>query len=178
MIELRNDQMWDALFSVSPILRQIGMRAHPKVLLVRYAIYAKVKRWDACVDIANAVVAEAPSLAEGWINRSFALHELKRTQEALDKLLSVAGAFPEVWTIPYNLACYACQLGRCDLNLPCQLTKMPSNGRQLMIPIWIRCGRVRKGRFGSRFDPPARLRTGQPPAGRGTAEQRCRLLVE
>lgn len=90
------------------------LRAHPKVLLVRYSIYEKAKRWDACVDIAEAIVAQAPHIPEGWIRRSFALHELKRTQEALDKLLMVAGAFPELWTIPYNLACCMCQLGRCE----------------------------------------------------------------
>jgi hypothetical protein len=29
---------------------------------------------------------------------------LKRTQEAFDELLPVAGTFPKVWTIPYNLS--------------------------------------------------------------------------
>src|SRR4030095_15108894 len=53
-----------------------------------------------------------PDSAEPWIHRSFALHELKRTQEAFEKLLPVAEKFPEVWTIPYNLACYCAQLGR------------------------------------------------------------------
>jgi tetratricopeptide (TPR) repeat protein len=42
------------------------------------------------------------------------LHELKRTQEALDNLLPVADRFPGVWNIPYNLACYCAQLGRFD----------------------------------------------------------------
>ena len=45
---------------------------------------------------------------------AFALHELKRTQEAFDALLPVADKFPEQWVIPYNLACYTCQLGRMD----------------------------------------------------------------
>lgn len=90
------------------------LRAHPKVLLIRCSIYEKVKRWDACVDLAEAIVTKAPEIPDGWIRRSFALHELKRTQEALDKLLPAVEKFPEVWTIPYNLACYTCQLGRCD----------------------------------------------------------------
>jgi hypothetical protein len=42
------------------------------------------------------------------------LHELKRTQEAFDQLLLVADRFSQVWTIPYNLACYCAQLGRLD----------------------------------------------------------------
>jgi hypothetical protein len=36
---------------------------------------------------------------------------MKRTQEALDLVLPIIEKFPGVSTIPYNLACYACQLG-------------------------------------------------------------------
>jgi hypothetical protein len=39
---------------------------------------------------------------------------LKRTQEAFDQLSPVAETFPQVWTIPYNLACYCAQLARLD----------------------------------------------------------------
>ncbi len=37
---------------------------------------------------------------------------MKRTQEAHDQLLPAAENFPHDSTIAYNLACYACQLGR------------------------------------------------------------------
>jgi tetratricopeptide (TPR) repeat protein len=90
------------------------LRAHPDVLEVRWHIYAHAKKWDACVDIASAIVKLAPESSFGWIQRSFALHELKRTQEAFDQLLPVTEMFPKVWTIPYNLACYCAQLGRLD----------------------------------------------------------------
>ena len=90
------------------------LRAHPDVLEVRWAIYANAKKWEACVDIADAIIKLAPDRAEAWIHRSFALHELKRTQEAFDQLLPVADRFPKVWTVPYNLACYCAQLGRLD----------------------------------------------------------------
>ena len=82
------------------------------MLEVRWHIFAHAKKWEACVDIAQAITQLAPDNAEGWIHRSFALHELKRTQEAFDRLLLVADKFPKVWTIPYNLACYCAQLGR------------------------------------------------------------------
>lgn len=90
------------------------LRAHPDVLEVRWHIYAHAKKWDACVDIASAIVKLAPESSFGWIQRSFTLHELKRMQEAFDQLLPVAEMFPKVWTIPYNLACYCAQLGRLD----------------------------------------------------------------
>ena len=62
------------------------LRSHPDVLEVRWDIYAKVTNWEACLDIGKAMVKLAPRRFTGWINRSFALHELKRTQEACDQL--------------------------------------------------------------------------------------------
>jgi tetratricopeptide (TPR) repeat protein len=88
------------------------LRAHPQVLIVRGQIYAQAKKWEACIEIAEAVVQTAPELLNGWLDRSFALHELKRTEEAHDLLLPAKDKFPEIWTIPYNLACYCSQLGR------------------------------------------------------------------
>jgi tetratricopeptide (TPR) repeat protein len=90
------------------------LRAHPDVLEIRWHIYSRAKKWDACVDIAAAIIKLAPGRADAWIHRSFALHELKRTQEAFDQLLPAAKKFRKVWTIPYNLACYCCQLGRLE----------------------------------------------------------------
>ncbi len=89
-------------------------RAHPDVLEVRLEIYGKARRWEVCVDVANALIKLSPDRHGGWIHRSFALHELKRTQEAYDLLLPAAEQFPKAWTIPYNLACYCAQLGRLD----------------------------------------------------------------
>lgn len=87
-------------------------RSHPDVLEVRWHISAAARSWDHCVEVAGEIIQLAPDRVDGWIHRSFALHELKRTQEALDRLLPVVGLFPESWTIPYNLACYCAQLGR------------------------------------------------------------------
>lgn len=36
---------------------------------------------------------------------------MNRTREAWELLLPFARRFPKVSTIPYNLACYACQMG-------------------------------------------------------------------
>ena len=90
------------------------LRVHPDVLEVRWHLYAHAKKWDACVDIAQAIIKLDASRPDAWIHRSFALHELKRTQEAFDLLLPVADEFPNAWMVPYNLACYCAQLGRLD----------------------------------------------------------------
>lgn len=88
--------------------------AHPAALEVRWEMYAAAKRWSAALDIAAALVALAPESSLGWVHRSFALHELKRTAEARDNLLPVVGKFPDEPVIPYNLACYECHLGRLE----------------------------------------------------------------
>ncbi len=99
----------EELERISPTLR-----GHPDVLEVRLQIFAKAGKWEPCIDLGDALVRMAPAQSFGWIHRSFALHELKRTQEAFDRLPPAATNFPKEWTIPYNLACYCAQLGRVD----------------------------------------------------------------
>jgi tetratricopeptide (TPR) repeat protein len=89
-------------------------QSHPDVLDLRWHIHAHALEWDQCVDVAAAIIKQDPDRADAWIHRSFALHELKRTREALDHLLPVADRFPAVWVIPYNLACYCAQLARLE----------------------------------------------------------------
>src|SRR5581483_3147774 len=91
-----------------------ALRVHPDVLSLRWQISAKSKKWETCVDLGVAIVTTDPTRPDGWIHRSFALHELKRTEEARELLGLAAGLFPDNWTIRYNLACYACQLGNLE----------------------------------------------------------------
>jgi hypothetical protein len=56
------------------------------------------------------LVKSTPKLAWGWVHRSYALHELKRTREAFEALLPAVAKFPKDWLIQYNLACYCCRL--------------------------------------------------------------------
>jgi len=89
-------------------------RAHPAVLEIRWQIYAKAGKWEGALDIASALVQLVPESALGWVHRSYAFHELKRTEEARDNLLRVVDKFPEDPIMRYNLACYECQLGRLE----------------------------------------------------------------
>jgi tetratricopeptide (TPR) repeat protein len=89
-------------------------RAHPAVLEVRWAIYAAAKKWEAALDIAATFIQLAPKHPFGWLHRSFALHELDRTAEARDNLLTVFDKFPDESILRYNVACYECQLGRLE----------------------------------------------------------------
>lgn len=87
-------------------------RTHVDVLITAWRVYSKTKQWELGVGIAHSLIKTHPSRVNGWILRSFGLHELKRTSEAYDLLLPVHGKFPKNWTIPFNLACYCSQLNR------------------------------------------------------------------
>jgi tetratricopeptide (TPR) repeat protein len=88
--------------------------AHPAVLEVRWAIHAAAKKWEAALDIAATFIQLAPEHLFGWLHRSFALHELNRTAEARDNLLTVLDKFPDESILRYNVACYECRLGRLE----------------------------------------------------------------
>jgi Flp pilus assembly protein TadD len=85
--------------------------SHPDVLEVCWQVFAHQRMWDVALTTAEALVRLAPGRSTGWIDQSFALHELRRTEEAMTRLLRAQEQFPEQAIIPYNLACYACQLG-------------------------------------------------------------------
>ncbi len=86
-------------------------RRHSEVLKVRWRIYAAAHKWRACLSVAQTLVFEEPANPFGWVHRSFALHEMRRTHEAFEGLLPAVELFKKDFIIPYNLACYACQLG-------------------------------------------------------------------
>ena len=88
---------------------------HPDVLEIEWKICAREKRWDAALLVAQAVIKADPARCSGWLDQSYSLHEMNRTLEAWSHLLPAARKFPQVWTIPYNLACYACRLGNLEL---------------------------------------------------------------
>jgi hypothetical protein len=72
-------------------------RVHPDVLEIRWQICAKAAKWEQSFDIGNALVSEAPERPFGWIRRSFALHCLKRTAEAVEGLAPATVLFPKEW---------------------------------------------------------------------------------
>ena len=92
-----------------------GNREHTDALEGAWRIHAAAKSWSTALEAARKQVQAAPNHPAGWINQSYALHELKRSQEAFDELLPLAKKFPKVSVIHYNLACYACQLGRLEI---------------------------------------------------------------
>lgn len=84
---------------------------HPMVLDLRWRICGARGQWEEAEQVAARMVVLAPDSPAGWIHRSFALHELRRTGEARAHLLKAAVLFPAHPILAYNLACYACAMG-------------------------------------------------------------------
>ena len=76
--------------------------------------YFRAQKWDYVVTVAETLVKMLPKETKVWIQRSFALHRLGRTQEAFDKMLPGVKEFRTDWKILYSLACHRAQLGRWD----------------------------------------------------------------
>lgn len=92
-------------------------RAHPDTLEVWWKIFAEEKNWPDALTAAEKIAATAPERVSGWIDQSYALHELGRTREAATRLAAVVEQFPDHYVIPYNLACYECRLGQREESL-------------------------------------------------------------
>ena len=87
-------------------------RGHPDVLDLRWLIYAHHEQWDACLDIASAIVKMASDRVWGWIHKAYALRRATGggIEKAKPVLLEAAKLFPDDDMIQYNLACYCAQL--------------------------------------------------------------------
>ena len=89
-------------------------REHPDVLELRWQIYSKEKRWDACVDIGQAIIKADPNRAAGWLNQAEALRYKGDFKGAYANLYLVFDDFPGNWRVPYDLARYSSLLGELD----------------------------------------------------------------
>jgi tetratricopeptide (TPR) repeat protein len=89
---------------------------HPGVLEVRWAALAELKRWEPALAAASELVRVNPDNASGWLHRAYALRRIPNggLVQAWEILLPAADKFPKEPIIPYNLACYACQLQQLD----------------------------------------------------------------
>jgi tetratricopeptide (TPR) repeat protein len=88
------------------------LRAHPYVLEMRYKIYDAAGRWEMALEVARGLMRILPDNQWGYFYTAYALHELKRTQEAYDVVKAVIHKFPDHQMMHFNLACYACRLGK------------------------------------------------------------------
>jgi Flp pilus assembly protein TadD len=99
------------LAQVSPARQQ-----HPDVLEVRWALAAEQGCWEEALQVAQVLVRRAPKRSSGWLHQAYALRRVPdgSVRKAWEALLPAFAKFPKEPTIPFNLACYACQLHQLD----------------------------------------------------------------
>ncbi|MEP6672361.1 MAG: tetratricopeptide repeat protein, partial [Chthoniobacter sp.] len=81
------------------------------VVELRTVVLMQARRWKLALTASRSLCRVAPDKSTGFIHAAFCLHELGRTDEARDTLLSGPDALHAEPTYPYNLACYECALG-------------------------------------------------------------------
>lgn len=91
---------------------QAAKSNHPDVLELRWLLCAQEKSWEPALEIARELVRCAPGRASGWLHQAYALRRVPSggLEQAWDALLPAYEKFPTEPVIPYNLACYACQM--------------------------------------------------------------------
>ncbi len=89
---------------------------HPEVLEARWMIHAERCNWAAALESARSLTVRLPTRASGWLHLSYALRRVPSggLEQAWQALSAVADQFPKEPIVPYNLACYTCQLGRME----------------------------------------------------------------
>ena len=86
------------------------------VLEVRWQVCAAGSSWDAALAAAERLIQVAPERVAAWLHRAYALRRSSTggLQPAAEALRPAFDKFPQAALVPYNLACYAAQLGELD----------------------------------------------------------------
>lgn len=85
-------------------------------LEVQWLLFAERGHWDAAFAVAQQSVELHPQMEGGWIHRAYAARRrpsggLPLARELLRPAVEL---FPKSHSIPFNMACYAAQLGQLD----------------------------------------------------------------
>ncbi len=90
-------------------------RQHPAAIELRLLALVQAQRWTAALTASRELCRIVPDKSAGYIHAAFCLHELGKTEDAREMLLSGPEALHAEPTYHYNLACYECHLGNLDL---------------------------------------------------------------
>jgi tetratricopeptide (TPR) repeat protein len=97
------------------------------VLLARTRVLLHMRRWRAAEKLASHGAVRHPDQDEFTVQRAFALHQLKRGEQARDVLLSAPEWIRRSGILHYNLACYEAQLGDLRIARQCIDTAIKMN---------------------------------------------------
>lgn len=110
-------------------------RLHPDVLELEWALQAQANRWTEARVVAEALTRVAPERPFGWIHLAYCLRRIPGggLESAWSVLRPAYDRFPQEKIIPYNLACYAAQMGHLDDAWKWLLTAVEVAGNSLEI---------------------------------------------
>ncbi len=93
---------------------QASARANSEVLKLRWRIYRKAQKWGNAFTVAEGLTRILPDDPEVFIWRSYAARRMAGDGllHAYELLHDAVNDFPDEPCMPFNLACYACQLRR------------------------------------------------------------------
>ena len=109
-----------------------ALQEHADVLETRWLALAQLQRWEEAVATGQALVAAAPERSVSWLHHAYALRRASNGGliAAFNALSLVAARFPKEPIIPYNLACYTCQLRHDATETMAWLQKAISAGKR------------------------------------------------
>lgn len=88
-----------------------AQRSHVSLLRARVRVLLYLKRWQEAELLSVASSHLHPHENEFMVQRAFALHQMKRGNEAVGVLLSAPEWIRRTGILHYNLACYEAKLG-------------------------------------------------------------------
>jgi Flp pilus assembly protein TadD len=89
-------------------------RARIEVLGARLDCYIAAKNWAMAVEVARHLIEVEPENAGWWINLAYATRRTESLERAEAFLLRAHKLHPNNAIIAFNLACYACVMGRLE----------------------------------------------------------------
>ena len=92
----------------------VEYRDHVDYLQVEAMVLLKEEHWDAALQISRLICKTDPKCSAGYIHASYSLHELGRTEEALQTLMDGPAALQDLAIYHYNKGCYLACLGDLD----------------------------------------------------------------
>ena len=85
-----------------------------EILQLRLFILMRGRQWAGAAEVCERMRTLFPQGSTGYIHGAFCLHELGRTQEARNVLLSGPTSLTQEATYYYNLGCYDAVLGNIE----------------------------------------------------------------
>ena len=92
----------------------VNFRATPACRVERLRLAFAEKDWLGAAEIAGLLRDQFPQEPGFWVELAFAKRRAEGVEVARHILSEALVRFPKIATIPFNLACYECQLGRHD----------------------------------------------------------------